>query len=89
MLEDVKNYLNIRYDDTDTDDKISKMIERGKSYIANIYGGTLDFVADKEAESLLMEYCRYAWNEELEKFEKNYQSQLIAMRLKGYANVDI
>ena len=70
ILEAVRNYLDITYEDTATDEKLTGIIARGKDY-------------EKEglARSLLFDYCRYARSNVLEMFEANFQADLITLRI--------
>ena len=84
LLDEVKNYLDITWDDTDTDKKISGIITRGKIKIIDLVGAfRSDFDKDTLAKSLLMEYCRLAWAGVPEKFEEIVRSELIGLRLKN------
>lgn len=84
LLDEVKNYLDITWDDTDTDKKISGIITRGKIKIIDLVGAfRSDFDKDTLAKSLLMEYCRLAWAGVPEKFEEIFRSELIGLRLKN------
>ena len=82
LLTDVKNYLDITWNDEHTDTKISGIINRGKSYLQDIAGSfSIDFAVECNARSLLFDYCRYARSNALEMFEINFRSQLIGLRL--------
>lgn len=84
LLDEVKNYLDITWDDTDTDKKISGIIARGEVKIIDLVGAfRSDFDKDTLAKSLLMEYCRLAWAGVPEKFEEIFRSELIGLRLKN------
>lgn len=84
LLDEVKNYLDITWDDIDTDKKISGIIARGEVKIIDLVGAfRSDFDKDTLAKSLLMEYCRLAWAGVPEKFEEIFRSELIGLRLKN------
>lgn len=84
LLDEVKNYLDITWDDIDTNKKISGIITRGKIKIIDLVGAfRSDFDKDTLAKSLLMEYCRLAWAGVPEKFEEIFRSELISLRLKN------
>ncbi len=78
MLNDVKDYLNITWDHEDV--KISKMIERGESKLNTLTGVELDFSAEGEPKSLLLDYCRYAYNNALEYFESNFSDEILNLQ---------
>lgn len=84
LLAEVKNYLDITWDDIDTDEKLSGIITRGEIKIIDLVGASSsDFEKDTLAKSLLMEYCRLAWAGVPEKFEEIFRSELIGLRLKN------
>lgn len=80
LLDDIKNYLNITWEDEATDDKISGLIASGMVYINTKYGEEADYVQDGLPRILLMEYVRYARDSALDVFENNYLSMLIGMQ---------
>lgn len=80
LLDDVKNYLNITWDDEATDKKISGLIASGMAYLNLKYGEEADYTADGMPRTLLMEYVRYARDSALDVFENNYQALLLGMQ---------
>ena len=90
MLESLKIYLNITYDDPATDRMLCEALERGKN-ILNDYGGTeLDYGEEGLQRQLLFDYCRYARSHAADMCEKNFRHDLIALRemaeVKMYAD---
>ena len=71
LLDDVKNYLNITWEDEATDQKIGGLIASGMVYLDAKYGSTADYTADGMPRTLLMEYVRYARDSALDVFESN------------------
>lgn len=89
MLRDARNYLDITYEDEETDRKLAGILERGKSYLNNVAGTELDYEEGTCQRALLFDYCRYAGNNALELFEENFKTELISLRIgeqvKDYA----
>ena len=89
LLADVKNYLNITWDDAATDTKVSGLIASGMVYLDGKAGRVQDYTADGGPRTLLMEYVRYARDSALEVFETNYMALILGMqnerRVKPYA----
>lgn len=80
MLTEVKeDVLKITWDYEDN--KIMKIIERGKSYLKDLTGTNLNFEEEGQAKSLLLNYCRYDYNSALEYFEENFQGQILRLQL--------
>ena len=42
LIDEVKNYLDITYNDEETDRKLSGIVERGKTYLDSIAGKEQD-----------------------------------------------
>lgn len=80
LLADVKNQLNITWDDDATDNKIRGLIAAASIYLDGKGGAVLDYEADGLPRTLLMEYVRYARDEALDVFENNYTALILAMQ---------
>ena len=80
LLDDVKNYLNITWDDEATDKKVSGLIASGVMYLNSKYGEEADYTADGSPRTLLFEYARYARDSALDVFENNYQPMILGMQ---------
>ena len=72
LLANVKNYLNITWDDEATDEKVCGLIASGSAYLDLKIGGSPDYEADGLPRTLLLEWVRYAWSEALDVFEANF-----------------
>ena len=80
LVEDVKVYLGITWNDDVTDRRIVGHIGAGMAYIDGKYGGEADYDSDGLPRSLLFEYVRYARDSALDVFENNYTSMILAMQ---------
>ena len=74
LLNNVKDYLKITWDDEDNN--LQGIISRGKNYLQDLTGTELDFEVEGQPKSLLLDYCRYAYNNALEYFEENFHKEL-------------
>jgi hypothetical protein len=83
MLETVKGYLKITWSDEDTD--IQKIIDRGKARLNDLVGVEPDFDSAGLAQDLLLDYCRYAYNNAVEHFEDNFQKEILRLQLSTAA----
>lgn len=81
LLDEVKNYLDITWQDSQTDLKLKGIIERGKKYLNRVAGKELDFDAEDKPKELLFDYCRYVRSNALEAFQQNYLHELIALQI--------
>lgn len=77
LLADVKNYLNITWDDEATDAKINGLIASAAAYLDGKLGGQPDYEADGMPRTLLMDYVRYARDSALDVFESNYLALIL------------
>lgn len=81
LLEDVRNYLDITWDDPEGDKKLSGIIERGKKYLDGLAGAALDYDAEDTPKALLLDYVRYVRSDALDEFQGNYLHDLLALRI--------
>lgn len=79
LLKEVKDELKITWDDED--EPLNRMIERGKVYFEELTGTNMDFLAEGQPKSLLLNYCRYDYNNALEYFEGNFQPEILRLQL--------
>ena len=88
LRDDVKNYLNVTWNDEATDKRIGGLTASGMAYLDLKYGDKADYTLDGMPRTLLMEYVRYARDSALDVFENNYQAMLLGMqnerRVKAY-----
>lgn len=80
LLADVKNYLDITWDDPESDKKLSGIILRGMSYIDDIAGEAQDYMVEGKPRELLMDYCRYVRSNALDEYQLNYRHELLALQ---------
>ncbi|MER2111168.1 MAG: hypothetical protein ABS960_00655 [Solibacillus isronensis] len=83
LLQDVKNYLHITWNEEDSD-TLMPMIERAISYFNSITNANIDFVKDGQNRQLLLDRCRYMRNHVIEEFEDNFRSEIINMQFRLY-----
>ena len=80
LLADVKNYLNITWDDLATDERIRGLIASATADLDDYAGEELDYLSDGLPRTLMMDHVRYARDEALDVFENNYRTQLVRLR---------
>lgn len=78
LLQELKDYLKITWTDEDT--TLDKMLARGQRVIGDLTGTMLDFTTENLAKSLLLDYCRYAYNNSLEYFEDNFRKEITRLQ---------
>lgn len=80
LLGDVENFLDVTWHDEATDAKYVALITSGMAYLNKKAGVELDYLADGDGRTLLMEYVRYGRDAALDVFETNYLHLLLAMQ---------
>lgn len=80
LLAQVKNSLDITWEDDGTDEKVLNWIDSGAAYLDGKRGEAGDYLATGLPRTLLFEYARYARDAALDVFENNYQSLILAMQ---------
>lgn len=86
LLLAVKAYLQISWTDGATDRRIGGLILQGMQYLDQRSGAALDFEVTSSAQTLLMEYVRYARDNALEVFENNFLHLIISLREEARVN---
>lgn len=84
MLEEVKQALKITWNDEDIN--LNTIIERGKNRLQNLTGTVMDFDLNFQARELLINFCRYDYNNSAEYFEENFQKEILRLQLMEGVN---
>lgn len=79
LLEQIKQYLKVSWDDEDA--LIENYINRGKAKLNELVGAELDSETEGYARSLLFDFVRYAYNNATEYFEENFRSEILRLQL--------
>jgi len=79
MLDAVKDYLKITWDDEDGE--VARLIAQGEAILEGLAGAELDFQSEGLPRSLLFDYVRYAYNNASEYFEDNFAKQILRLQL--------
>lgn len=86
LLAEVKNYLDITWEDTDADAKLTGQIRRGIAYISAKTGAKpSDFDgenADDRVKELLFNYVLYDRSGAVNEFKKNYKNDIVGLRIR-------
>ena len=80
MLQAVKDYLKVTWNDEDS--HIQGIIDRGQAYLNDLTGAELDYETDGQPKALLLDYCRYVYNNASEYFEENFARELLRLQLQ-------
>lgn len=83
LLSEVKNFLDITWNDDAGDEKLSGIVLRGMLRINEICGTEFDFSENGNAlaKDLLLNYVIYARSNALDEFMKNYQAEFNYLQL--------
>lgn len=82
LLNDARNYLDITWEDEDTDKKLDGILRRGMSYLDGKAGAKLDYIEEGQPRALLFDYARYARANALDEFAGNYLHELLGLHLE-------
>lgn len=99
ILADVKNELNITWDDDATDYKVKNIAKRAQATVSGLIGipghEWLDFSQTAisepegtEAEQLFLDCCRYMYNDAFEDFRINFAGVITSLRAFNTANAE-
>ena len=81
-LEDVKNYLNVTYEDQDVDTKLTGILARADSNVRDLAAVAEGAELTPTEEQLVLDACRYIWNDAFEDFSGNFMSVINGARAK-------
>lgn len=81
LLSDIKNYLDITWDDEAGDIKLSGFIARGMKYINFVAGEECIYTDEDKPRELLFEYVRYVRSNALDEFQNNYLHELLTLQM--------
>lgn len=81
LLAAAKNELDITWDDSATDEKLSGSLLRGMNYLNGITGTQEDYILEGQPRALLFAYIRYDRDHALEDYQKNYLPELLALQI--------
>ena len=83
LLASARNYLDVTWEDTAGDEKLSGILSRGITKLDKIAGVELDYAEGTTARELLFEYCRYVRADALPDFEGDFQPELLRLHIDG------
>lgn len=81
LLETVRNFLDITWEEPALDNKLKGIIRRGITYIDRIAGREQSYEEHTAAMGLLLNYCLYEQSNQLSEFQRNYLHELNALQL--------
>jgi hypothetical protein len=70
---------------TDLDTDLEDIILRAKARLNDLVGIIIDFDTVGLAQDLLLDYCRYDYNNATEYFEDNFQKEILRLQLQTAA----
>ena len=88
LIDDVKTYLGITWSDPHTDSNVAGILARAQSKMRNYAGAQLDFNTESSEKQLLLDLCRYIYNNASEDFESNYKHELVMLRANHAVEVN-
>lgn len=80
LLSDIKNYLDITWDNTLENQKYMGIVQRGMAAIRGKIG-ECNFYEETQERALLFDYAMYARAGEIPQFWKNYEDEIISLQI--------
>ncbi len=80
LLYDVKNYLDITWDDPMGEEKLIGMVKRGMNAIQGKIG-ECDFYEETQERALLFDYVMYARVGEIPQFWQSYKEEIVSLQI--------
>ena len=88
LMDEAKNFLDITWNDAESDKKLQGQLRRGIAYITAKTGvSESSFESESEdsnyrAQELLFNYLLYDRAGAVDQFKKNYRSDILSLRMK-------
>lgn len=85
LIETLKTYLDITWNDPHSNAKLEGILARAQAKLREYAGCSaeeLTFEDNTAEQQLLLDLCRYIYNNASEDFEGNYREDLIMLRAK-------
>ena len=83
LLQEVKDHLNITWDEEETNRKIERIIKDAIATLNWKLGAEIDYSEEEGQEhNLLLDYCMYAYNQCTNEFDNNYFNEIMQIRQK-------
>ncbi|EJE7236602.1 hypothetical protein M5L40_003620 [Clostridium botulinum] len=79
MLEELKKYLR----EEDNEDILRDILKDGEKYLNRLAGIELDYSNNILAKTLLLDYCRYKYNNASEYFLENFREDILSLQLES------
>lgn len=79
MLEELKEYLR----EDDNEDILKNTLKIGQDYLNKLAGIQLDYESNILAKTLLLDYCRYRYNNAIEYFLENFKEDILKLQLES------
>ena len=86
MLEEVKAYIKVTWDEEDL--FIDSLIQSGKGYLDTVTGYSLDYEY-MQNKDLIKDFVRYSYNNQSEYFEENFKSHIIRTQFNAVLGIGI
>ena len=81
LLQEVKDHLNITWDEEETNRKIERIIKDAIATLNWKLGAKIDYSEEEGQEhNLLLDYCMYAYNQCTNEFDNNYFNEIMQIR---------
>ncbi|WP_431030050.1 hypothetical protein [Lysinibacillus sp. LZ02] len=82
LLTELKDNLQITWEDDVTDRSLVRFITSSKNVLNELCNGELEYAAGSTERELLLERCRYMWNNATDSFRENYRKDLQRLSMK-------
>lgn len=76
LLEPLRQYLDITWQDPGLDSKLNGMLQRARAYLDRVAGQEIDYNEDKRARQLIFDAVRYMRDGAFQDFQEDWQTEL-------------
>lgn len=82
LVQELKDILNITWEEEETDRKLERIIDDSKNILDWKLGYKVDYSIAGQEHNLFLNYCMYAYNNCTNEFDDNYLNEIMQIRQK-------
>ncbi len=79
-IEEVKIYLNITWEEEETNQTLAAILPRADAMLRMYISSQIDYEENQMVKQLFLDLCRYIYNHASEQFKADYHDELFSLR---------
>ncbi len=79
-IEEVKIYLNITWEEEETNQTLAAILPRADAMLRMYISSQIDYEENQMVKQLFLDLCRYIYNHASDQFKVDYHDELFSLR---------